>query len=414
MGTLKIYQLKSGDNNRYRRWMNYDSLRKMGEMPRIENYEQVYFKRLLDNPTPEQVYWQFNQTRPADFIGHSLSTSDIIVFQSEVETIALYVDNVGYTRLPDLEKELAAAEKTPRICLEIYRAQSDVQKHDQIQLQDYQKVETLDRSELPAAGIAMRPFYTIMPSEFKDYPLSEGDAIAIRECDKAVGAFLVKDGVFARLGADFERQLWEKYEREKHEAERPETAQLSPNDSSRKVEATLPTTNIQGHRNPLHKKVNVDDLLNQAMKTSSYFWVKSAVADFSKDSDGNMDKMELLKSVYGTDVYDSLRSILAHMDAEPVGFLRYLDSGETVEYTDPDAFIAAYKEALYDMGPNAVRAITLTKDLGVHYEIEKLRLGEFGEEVPDKATWIVKHSNPANNLCAEQPHPRQENEEPEL
>ena len=121
VGTLKIYQLKSGDENRYRRWMNYDSLRKMGEMPRLENYEQVYFKQLLDNPTPEQVYWQFNQTRPADFIGHSLSTSDIIVFQSEVETIALYVDNVGYTRLPDLEKELAAAEKTPRICLEIGR-----------------------------------------------------------------------------------------------------------------------------------------------------------------------------------------------------------------------------------------------------------------------------------------------------
>ncbi len=414
MGTLKIYQLKSGDENRYRRWMNYDSLRKMGEMPRLENYEQVYFKQLLDNPTPEQVYWQFNQTRPADFIGHSLSTSDIIVFQSEVETIALYVDNVGYTRLPDLEKELAAAEKTPRICLEIYRAQSDVQKHDQIQLQDYQKVETLDRSELPAAGIALRPFYTIKPSAFKDYPLSEGNVIAIREGDKAVGAFLVKDSAFARLGADFEQQLREKYEREKNETERPEAAQLSPNDSSRKVEETLPTINTQGRRNPLHKKVNVDDLLNQAMKTSSYFWVKSAVADFPKDSDGNMDKMELLKSVYGTDVYDSLRSILAHMDAEPVGFLRYLDSGETVDYTDPDAFIAAYKEALYDMGPNAVRAITLTKDLDVHYEIEKLRLGEFGEEVPDKAAWIVARSNSVQNFCAEQSGQELENEGPEL
>ena len=180
-------------------------------------------------------------------------------------------------------------------------------------MQNYQKVETLDRSELPAAGIALRPFYTIKPSAFKDYPLSSGDVIAIREGDKAVGAFLVKDGAFARLGTEFEQQLWEKYEREKNESEKLEAAQLSPNDSSRKVEETLPTTNTQGHRNPLHEKVNVDTLLNEAIKTSAYFRVKSAVADFPQDSDGNMDKMALLKSVCGTDVYDSLISIFAHM-----------------------------------------------------------------------------------------------------
>ena len=213
MGTLKIYQLKSGDDNRYRRWMNYDSLRKMGEMPRLENYDQVYFKQLLDNPTPDQFIWMFNQTRPSDFIEYNLSPSNIIVYHTESETVALYVDNVDYTRLPDLEREITREEKK---------------------------------------------------------------------------------------------------------------------------------------------------------------------------------------------------------ETEVVGFLRYLDSGETVDYTDPDEYIAAYKEGLYYCGPNTVRATTLTKDLGVCYEIEKLRVGEFGERVPDKETWIRQNSNPVKNFCAEQSRQEPESEEPEL
>lgn len=213
METLKIYQLKGGDENRYRRWMDYDGLRKIGELPELRNYEQVYSKRLLDNPTPEQVWQQFNHTRPADFTGYPLHTSDIIISNLETKTIAVYANNADFVRLPELEREITREEK---------------------------------------------------------------------------------------------------------------------------------------------KK------------------------------------------------------------AEVVGFLRYLDSGETVDYTDPDEYIAAYKEGLYYCGPNTVRATTLTKDLGVCYEIEKLRVGEFGERVPDKETWIRRHSDSVKNFCAEQSRPEPENEGPEL
>lgn len=407
MGTLKIYQLKSGDENRYRRWMNYDSLRKMGEIPRIENYEEVYSKQLLDNPTPEQVYLRFNQTRPADFTGHSLSPSDIIVFQSEAETIALYVDNVDYTRLPDLEKELAAAEKAHRICLEIYQMRGDLQNHEQIQLRDYQKVKFLDRTELPAAGIALRPFYTIKPSAFKDYPLSEGDVIAIREDDKAVGAFLVKDGAFARLGANFEQQLREKYEREKSETERLESAQLPPNDSSR-----VDNYKLFYGGNAVQDRAAYDF---QKMTGWNMAW--------GSDSNGlNGDTWIVYRSISDLpkplqhlipslvhEITDTAQKVLPV--SEVVGFLRYLDSGEKVDFRNADAYIAAYKEDLYDYGPNGVRAVTLTKDLGVHYEIEKLRVGEFGEKLPDKETWIKNHSNSAQNYCMEhQQQPDMEND----
>lgn len=47
-----------------------------------------------------------------------------------------------------------------------------------------------------------------------------------------------------------------------------------------------------------------------------------------------------------------------------------------------------------NQGPNTVRAVTLTRDLNVRYEINKLLVGEFDEKVPDKETWIKAHSNP--------------------
>lgn len=93
------------------------------------------------------------------------------------------------------------------------------------------------------------------------------------------------------------------------------------------------------------------------------------------------------------------KELTAKPDAKPeiVGYLKYLDSGEEVSYTDPASYIAAYKDDLYSMGPNTVRAVTLTKDLNVRYDIEKLLVGEFGEGVPDKETWITAHNQAANH-----------------
>jgi len=202
---LEIYQLKDIPENRYRRWLGYDGLGKMSETPQLSNYEKTYSIKLRDSPTAEQVIEKFNLSRPQDFNGHPISTSDIIVFRTEDQVVANYVDNNAYVRLPD-----------------------------------------------------------------------------------------------------FERQLAEHYRRDE--------------------------------------------------KT------------------------------------------------EPVGYLRYLDTNEQIPYTDPDAYIAAYKEGLYDLGPNTVRAVTLTKDLGVRYEINKLLVGEFGETVPDKETWIKAkiHSNAIQEALREQ------------
>ncbi len=106
MSTLKIYQLKDAPDNRERRWLDYNSLGKLGERPDLANYDLVYQMPLRDTPTPEQVFQQFNLSRPADFTGHSLSVSDVIAYQSEDSAIAYYVDSASFVRLPELEEQL--------------------------------------------------------------------------------------------------------------------------------------------------------------------------------------------------------------------------------------------------------------------------------------------------------------------
>lgn len=106
MANLEIYKLKHICENRYRNGLNYDGLGKLGEAPNLHNYEKVDTMQLRDEPAPNLVQRQFNQSRPADFTGYPLNTSDIIVYRGKTETIAYYADTVSFLRLPDLEKEL--------------------------------------------------------------------------------------------------------------------------------------------------------------------------------------------------------------------------------------------------------------------------------------------------------------------
>lgn len=192
--TIEIYQLKEGEENRLRRWISFDSLGKMGEIPTLLNYNKVYTMQQDSRPELERIYQRFNVDHPKDFTGHSMSVSDIVVVRGRDHLTAHYVDSIGFVRILDFAKQLMASE----------------------------------------AG---------------------------KEASK-----------------------------------------------------------------------------------------------------------------------------------EPVGIIRYLDSNETIGYSDSVKYIAAYQEALYCMGPNGVRATTLTKDFSVRYEIEKVLVGEFGEEIEDKETWIKKHA----------------------
>lgn len=102
--TFAIYQLKRDDATTNLRFMNSEWLRSKGLEPQRDNYDLVYTGALNSSErqidTLEQIYQVFNLERPADFIGHSLSVSDIVALKQDGVISCHYVDSVGYTELP--------------------------------------------------------------------------------------------------------------------------------------------------------------------------------------------------------------------------------------------------------------------------------------------------------------------------
>ncbi len=123
--SFTIYQLKGGDETRDYRFEPYDRLRAVGLAVDPANYEQTYTAPLESGMTLERIFERFNIDRPADFTGHSLSVSDVVVLHQNGQDTAHYVDSIGYKEVPEFlkmpEKEITPddaltgeAIKTPR------------------------------------------------------------------------------------------------------------------------------------------------------------------------------------------------------------------------------------------------------------------------------------------------------------
>ena len=103
--TFSIYQLKRGDETRDLRFEPYDRLQAAGLVVDRANYELIYTAPLAPDTSLEDIYTRFNIDHPADFKGHSLSVSDIVVLQQDGENTAHYVDSIGYREVPEFFKE---------------------------------------------------------------------------------------------------------------------------------------------------------------------------------------------------------------------------------------------------------------------------------------------------------------------
>ena len=123
--TFSIYQLKRGDETRDLRFEPYDRLQAAGHAVDRANYELIYTAPLAPDTSLEDIYTRFNIDHPADFKGHSLSVSDIVVLHRDGRDAAHYVDSIGYREVPEFFKgqgrqltpdELETGEtvKTPR------------------------------------------------------------------------------------------------------------------------------------------------------------------------------------------------------------------------------------------------------------------------------------------------------------
>lgn len=110
--TFSIYQLKSGNATLDYRFEPLDAIRNNGLSVKPENYELVYTAPLTEKDSLESIYTRFNIDHPADFKGHSLSVSDIVVLHQDGKDTAHYCDRFGFSQVPEFLQPERAAEVT--------------------------------------------------------------------------------------------------------------------------------------------------------------------------------------------------------------------------------------------------------------------------------------------------------------
>ena len=120
VGSFSIYQLKGGSETLDYRFEPLDSIHRNGLSVKPENYELVYEAPLTEKDNLESIYTRFNVDRPADFTGHSLSVSDIVVLHQDGRDTAHYCDRAGFSEVPEFlqpaqkSREITERIQTPR------------------------------------------------------------------------------------------------------------------------------------------------------------------------------------------------------------------------------------------------------------------------------------------------------------
>ena len=129
-----IYQLARREETMDLRFEPFDRLQATGHTVDRANYELVYTAQLTKDMTLGGIWEKFNIDHPADFKGHSLSVSDIVVLHQNGENTAHYVDSIGFQQVPEFLQE--QAQQTPvfdKLSPEQQQALSDTVK-DTLQL----------------------------------------------------------------------------------------------------------------------------------------------------------------------------------------------------------------------------------------------------------------------------------------
>ena len=109
--TFTIYQLKRGEELRDYRFEPYKRLQAAGLSVDPANYEQIYTAPLEPGMTLGDIDVKFNLNHPADFTGHSLSVSDVVVLHQDGKDTAHYYDSIGFQDVPEFLQEREAVQE---------------------------------------------------------------------------------------------------------------------------------------------------------------------------------------------------------------------------------------------------------------------------------------------------------------
>lgn len=104
--TFEIYQVKRGNEYRDYRFESYESLEAFNLKVELKNYDFIYKGGLPAGTDLEDIFVKFNEQRPEDFKGHSLSVSDVVVLNKDGHSSAHYVDSFGFKNIPEFLLDL--------------------------------------------------------------------------------------------------------------------------------------------------------------------------------------------------------------------------------------------------------------------------------------------------------------------
>ena len=100
-----IYQIDHGSKAMEYLFMGMDFVKSQGMEVTAGDYQCVYSGILQPSDNLDTLYSVFNQNHPADFRGHSMSVSDVVITNRNGDIRAFYVDSFGFTELPDFVKQ---------------------------------------------------------------------------------------------------------------------------------------------------------------------------------------------------------------------------------------------------------------------------------------------------------------------
>lgn len=106
LNQFAVYQLKQDAQGRKLAFRSYQSFKEQGIAVRAEYYDQVYLTTALPHDTVDSIWKRLSLKTPKNFKGyHSLSISDVLVYNHEGIASAYYIDKerlvpiAGFIRL---------------------------------------------------------------------------------------------------------------------------------------------------------------------------------------------------------------------------------------------------------------------------------------------------------------------------
>ena len=100
-----LYQLNTESKDVPYEFMGMDFVKDHGMEVIAADYKCVYSGILHDSVSLDELYSIFNQNHPADFKGHSMSVSDVVIVNRDGDMKAYYVDSFGFADLPDFVRQ---------------------------------------------------------------------------------------------------------------------------------------------------------------------------------------------------------------------------------------------------------------------------------------------------------------------